>query len=122
MIALVTSSHLLIGLFFLVAVLFAVAPIIVARFVAPRKPSPTKQAPYECGLESKGDPWVQFRVQYYCYALLFVIFDVEAAFILPWAVAWKGLGLMGFVEMLLFIGILFAGLVYAWKRGLLEWR
>lgn len=117
-----SSSYLLIGLFFLAAVGFAVAPILLAKVVAPRKPSPTKQAPYECGLESTGDPWVQFRVQYYCYALLFVIFDVEVAFIYPWAVAWKGLGLLGFAEMLLFIAILAAGLVYAWKRGLLEWR
>ena len=117
-----TPPYLLLGLFFLIAVGFAVAPILVAKLVAPRKPSPTKQAPYECGLPSEGDPWVQFRVQYYCYALLFVIFDVEVAFIYPWATVWQGLGVVGFLEMVLFVLILAAGLVYAWKRGLLEWR
>ena len=114
--------YLFLGLFFVVTILFAVAPLIVARFVAPRKPSPTKQAPYECGLASTGDPWIQFRVQYYMYALVFVIFDVEAAFIYPWAVAWKHLGVAAFFEMLLFIGILGGGLVYAWKKGCLEWQ
>ena len=117
-----SSPYLFLGLFFLATILFAVAPIIVAAFVAPHKPSPTKQAPYECGLASQGDPWVQFKAQYYYYALLFVIFDVEAVFLYPWAVAWKGLGMTGFVEMIFFVGILMAGLVYAWKRGLLEWQ
>ena len=115
-------QYIFIALLTGVAIVLGVAPLILATFVAPKKPGRVKQAPYECGIESQGDPWIQFRVQYYIYALLFVIFDVEAAFILPWAVAWKGLGLIGFVEMVLFIGILFAGLVYAWKRGLLEWR
>ena len=116
------SPYLLLGLFFPATILFAVAPILVAKVVAPHKPSPTKQAPYECGLESQGDPWIQFKVQYYYYALLFVVFDVEAVFLYPWAVAWKGLGMTGFAEMLVFLGMLVAGLVYAWKRGLLEWQ
>jgi NADH-quinone oxidoreductase subunit A len=105
-----------------VAIGFGMAPLILARFIAPKKPGPSKQAAYECGLESTGDPWVQFRVQYYVYALLFVIFDVEVVFIYPWALVWKGLGPFVFAEMALFIAILAVGLVYAWKKGVLEWE
>ena len=103
------------------AVFFGVAPILLAAFIAPKKPGLSKQAPYECGLESQGDPWVQFNVQYYVYALLFVVFDVEVVFIYPWALIWKGLGPVALAEMALFIGILAIGLVYAWKKGVLEW-
>ena len=105
-----------------VAIVLGVAPLILAKFIAPRKPGKSKQDPYECGLESTGDPWVQFRVQYYIYALLFVIFDVEVVFIYPWALVWKGLGPMAFAEMALFLMILAVGLVYAWKKGVLEWN
>ena len=80
------QQYLFIGLLTGVAIVLGVAPLILAKFIAPKKPGHTKQAPYECGLESEGDPWVQFRVQYYVYALLFVIFDVEVAFFFPWAV------------------------------------
>ena len=104
------------------AVGMGVLPLVAAKFLAPRKPAPTKQAAYECGIESTGDPWVQFRVQYYLYALLFVIFDVEVIFIYPWALVWKPLGLLAFVEMILFIAILAVGLVYAWRKGVLEWE
>ena len=116
------SDYAFIGLLTAVAIGLGVAPLILARFVAPKKPGQSKQAPYECGLESTGDPWVQFRVQYYIYALLFVIFDVEIIFIYPWALVWRGLGLVVFVEMILFLGILAVGLVYAWKKGVLEWE
>ena len=104
------------------AIVLGVAPLILARFIHPKKPGASKSAPYECGIESTGDPWVQFRVQYYVYALLFVIFDVEAVFILPWAIVWKGLGPVVFAEMAVFLGILLVGLVYAWKKGVLEWK
>jgi NADH:ubiquinone oxidoreductase subunit 3 (subunit A) len=73
-------------------------------------------------LESQGDPWVQFNVQYYVYALLFVIFDVEVIFLYPWALVWKGLGPVVFAEMAIFLAILAVALVYAWKKGVLEWR
>ena len=115
-------NYTFIGLLTAVAVVLGVAPILLAKFVAPKKPGHSKQAPYECGLESTGDPWVQFRVQYYIYALLFVIFDVEVVFIYPWALVWKGLGPVVFAEMVLFLAILGAGLVYAWKKGVLEWE
>lgn len=113
--------YLFIGIFAAFAVVFPILPIVLARFVAPRKPSPTKQMSYECGMEPVGDPWVQFRVQYYIFALIFVIFDVEAIFIFPWAVGFKQLGLLGFIEMGIFLAILGVGLLYAWKKRALEW-
>jgi len=116
------QQYLFIGLLTAVAVVLGVAPLIVARLIAPKKPGQSKQAPYECGLESEGDPWVQFRVQYYVYALLFVIFDVEVIFIYPWALVWRGLGPVVFAEMALFLAILAVALVYAWKKGVLEWE
>ena len=116
------QQYLFIGLLAGAAVLLGVVPIILAKFVAPKKPGRTKQSPYECGLESEGDPWVQFKVQYYVYALLFVVFDVEVVFIYPWALVWKGLGPVVLGEMALFIGILGVALAYAWKKGVLEWK
>ena len=113
--------YLFIGTFAAFAVVFPILPIVLARFVAPRKPSPTKQMSYECGMEPVGDPWAQFRVQYYIFALIFVIFDVEAIFIFPWAVGFKQLGLLGFIEMGIFLAILGVGLIYAWKKRALEW-
>ena len=115
-------QYLFIGLLTAVAIGLGVAPILLARLIAPKKPGLSKQAPYECGLESSGDPWVQFKAQYYVYALLFVIFDVEVVFIYPWALIWRTLGPVALVEMALFLAILAVGLLYAWKRGVLEWQ
>jgi len=117
-----SQQYLFIGLLTAAAVALGVAPLILARLIAPRKPGPSKQAPYECGIESAGDPWVQFRVQYYVYALLFVIFDAEVLFIYPWALVWRALGPVALAEMALFLGILAVALVYAWKKGVLEWE
>jgi len=116
------QHYTLIALLTGVAIVLGVAPLILAKFIAPKKPGTSKQSPYECGLESTGDPWVQFRVQYYIYALLFVIFDVEVVFIYPWALVWKGLGPVALAEMVLFLAILGVGLAYAWKKGVLEWE
>ena len=116
------QQYLFIGLLTGVAVVLGVAPLLLAKVIAPKKPGQSKQDPYECGIESTGDSWVQFRVQYYIYALLFVIFDVEVIFIYPWAVVWKGMGPVVFLEMVLFIAILAVPLVYAWKKGVLEWE
>ena len=114
--------YLFLGLFLLIAITFPLLPILLAQFVAPKKPNPIKSASYECGVESKGDSWVQFKVQYYVYALIFVIFDIEVIFIYPWAVAYRQMGLFAFVEMLIFIAILAFGLVYAWKKNVLVWK
>ena len=116
------QQYLFIGLLTLVATVLGVAPLILAKFVAPKKPGKSKQSPYECGLESQGDSWVQFRVEYYVYALLFVIFDVEIVFLFPWAMIWKGQGAVALIEMVVFLAILAVGLAYAWKKGLLEWK
>lgn len=115
-------QYLFIGVLTLVAIVLAVAPLLLARFVAPKKPGHTKTSSYECGMESTGDSWVQFRVQYYIYALLFVIFDVEVIFIYPWAVVWQSIGAVAFAEMAAFLAILAVGLIYAWKKGVLEWE
>ncbi|MBI4597520.1 MAG: NADH-quinone oxidoreductase subunit A [Candidatus Omnitrophica bacterium] len=116
------QQYLLIGALTCAAILLGVAPLILARFVAPKKPAPSKQAPYECGLESIGDPWVQFHAQYYIYALLFVVFDVEVVFLYPWALVWRSFGPVVFAEMAVFLAILAVGLIYAWRKGVLEWR
>lgn len=115
------QQYLFIGLLTGVAIILGVVPLLLAALIRPKKPGQTKQAPYECGLESQGDPWVQFRVQYYVYALLFVVFDVEVVFIYPWALVWRWLGPIALLEMALFLAILGVGLVYAWRKGVLEW-
>ena len=115
-------SYLLVFALMLVAAGFAAAPLVISSWVRPRKPSAIKQSIFECGLESKGDSWVQFNIQYYIYALIFVIFDLETIFLLPWAVAFNKLGVFAFAEMLVFLGVLVAGLVWAWGKGVLEWR
>lgn len=117
-----TRAYLFIGLLTIVALALAIAPLLLSKLVAPKKPGLTKTASYECGLESRGDPWAQFRVQYYLYALLFVIFDVEVVFLYPWALVWKELGVVALAELAVFLAVLAVGLVYAWKKGLLEWR
>ena len=114
--------YFFIGIFVLFAIVFPMLPIVLAHFVAPKKPSASKNASYECGLEASDDSWIQFRVQYYIFALIFVIFDVETVFIYPWAVAFKQLGLFAFIEMILFVLILGFGLAYAWRKKLLEWE
>ena len=116
------QQYVFIGALTVAAIVMAVLPLVLARWVAPKKPGPSKVAPYECGLESVGDPWVQFHVQYYIYALLFVIFDVEIVFIYPWAVVWRPLGVLALVEIAIFLGVLAVGLAYAWKKGVLEWE
>jgi NADH-quinone oxidoreductase subunit A len=108
-------------IFTVIAIGFAVAPLMLQYLVSPKKASTIKNTAYECGLESSGDSWMRFRVQYYLCALLFVIFDVEVVFIYPWAVALHRLGIYALVEMGIFVGILALALGYAWKKGVLEW-
>tara|TARA_B110000305_G_C18862968_1_gene369591 strand:- start:64 stop:432 length:369 start_codon:yes stop_codon:yes gene_type:complete len=104
------------------AMVFALVPLLIAYVLSPKKPSKTKNQTYECGLISSGDPWVQFKLQYYLYALAFVLFDIEAIFIYPWAVAFTGIGIGGFIAMAIFILILIESLIYLWGKGLLEWE
>jgi len=120
------NSYLPILVLFLGAVGFALAPLALAWLWAekfsPQKPGPEKNATYECGLESKGDAWIQFKSEYYLYAIIFLIFDVETIFLLPFAVAFTGLGPGAFVAMMVFILLLVEGLLWAWKKGVLTWK
>jgi len=117
-----TSQYLFVAVFLAVAVGFPLAPLVIARLVAPRRPTPTKNDIYECGLVSKGDAWVQFRVGYYIYALIYVIFAVETVFLYPWAVAFGRLSFGAFLVMMIFVLLLVEGLVYAWAKGALDWK
>jgi NADH:ubiquinone oxidoreductase subunit 3 (subunit A) len=110
-----------IAIFFVVAPILPAVPIILAQILRPKRSNPVKMETYECGIETTGDAWVQFKVQYYLYALVFLVFDIEMLFIFPWAVAYNQLPLFGLVVMTGFIAILVVGLVYAWRKGALEW-
>lgn len=120
------DSYFVLGLMVLVAIGFALGPLILARLWAIkfnlRQPGHEKDATYECGLVSKGDAWVQFRSEYYIYGILFLIFDVETVFLLPFAVAFTGLSAGAFVAMMVFILLLAEGLVWAWSKGVLNWK
>jgi len=120
------SPYLFISVLLVAAVLFALAPLglawLWAKRFSPRKPGPGKNAIYECGLESKGDAWVQFKAEYYLYAIIFLIFDVETIFLLPFAVAFGGLSVGAFVAMLVFLLLLLEGLAWAWQKGVLTWK
>jgi len=117
--------YLLILLLLAAALIFALVPLALARLWArrysPAKPGPTKNAIYECGLESKGDPWMHFKSGYYLYGIMFLIFDVETLFLLPFAVSFSRLGAGAFVAMMVFLLLLAEGLVWAWGKGVLAW-
>ena len=115
------NDWLFLGLFLVVAVLLPAAPIIIAGWLGPRRSTPSKTQIYECGMETVGNAWVQFRVQFYIFALTFLVFDVELVFLFPWAVAFGGLGLAGVTAGIVFIAILFVELLAAWRKGVLEW-
>ena len=115
-------DYLILGVFVLLGALFVIATLSASWLLSPKKPSAEKSSTYECGVEPIGPPWVQFRIGYYVYALLFVVFDIETIFLYPWAVAFSKMGIFVLVEMVIFIGILIAGLAYAWKEGALKWR
>src|SRR5438445_9568861 len=120
------SPYLFLLVFLVVAVLFPLFPLALARVWAkkfsPPKPGPQKSASYECGLESKGDVFIQFKSEYYLYAIIFLIFDVETIFLLPFAVAFVGLSKGAFVAMVIFLLLLVEGLAWAWQKGVLTWK
>jgi NADH-quinone oxidoreductase subunit A len=115
------NDWVFIGLFLLIVALFPGAPIILAGLLGPRRPSPGKSQVYECGMETVGETWVQFRVQYFIFALTFLVFDVELVFLFPWAVSFGSLDLWGVLSGVVFILILFVELLAAWRKGVLEW-
>jgi len=115
------NSWVFVGLFLIAGLLIPVGAIAAAWVVGPKKPNPIKETTYECGIETVGPAWVQFKAQYYIFALVFLIFDVETVFLFPWAVKLGQLGMFAVFEGILFILILIVGLVYTWRKGMLEW-
>ncbi|MEQ9063406.1 MAG: NADH-quinone oxidoreductase subunit A [Vicingaceae bacterium] len=109
-------------LFFVACILMVGGGIVTSYLVSPKSYNKVKEETYECGIETQGPSWLQFKVGYYLFAILFLIFDVETVFIFPWAVVMKQLGMVAFVEIVIFLFILTLGLVYAWKKGALKWE
>ena len=116
-------------IFIVVALIFGCVPIIIGRLVAPHRPDPDKLTPYECGFDAFEDARMKFDVRYYLVAIAFIIFDLEVAYMFPWAAIYKefveadtAVRLFGFVEMFIFMGILIIGFVWAWAKGALDWE
>jgi NADH:ubiquinone oxidoreductase subunit 3 (subunit A) len=120
------DSYLALVVLMVTAVGMAAVPLTLAwlwaRYFSPKKPGKDKNATYECGLEAKGDAWIQFKAEYYLYAIIFLVFDVETIFLLPFAVAFTGLSVGAFVAMMAFLVLLVEGLVWAWTKGVLTWK
>ena len=117
----IVYNYVFIGMLLLGAIGFAVAPLVVVALVAPRKRSLAKTDIYECGVRTTGETWIRFKIQYYIYALMFVVFDIETVFLYPWAVSYGGLGVFALIEMVIFLVILAVGLIYACGKGVLRW-
>ncbi|MEW5974726.1 MAG: NADH-quinone oxidoreductase subunit A [Acidobacteriota bacterium] len=107
--------------FLTVGVLFLVVSLVLSSLIRPKNPTEEKLMPYECGENPVGSPWIQFNIRFYVFALIFIIFDVEIAFLVPWAVVFKNIGPIAFIEGLIFIAILAVGLAYVWAKGDLQW-
>jgi len=116
------AEYLPILMFILVGLAVGVAPMVLGKLLGPSRPDPEKLSPYECGFEAFEDARMKFDVRYYLVAILFILFDLEIAFLFPWAVALNDIGLAGFLAMMLFLGILVVGFVYEWMTGALEWE
>ena len=119
------QEYLPIGVFIAVGILMGVAPIFLGRIIAPHKPDKEKTSPYECGFEAFEDARMKFDVRYYLVAILFIIFDLEIAFLFPWAVVLGesgGIGGFGFLAMMIFLLLLVVGFIYEWRKGALEWE
>ncbi len=104
-----------------VSLLLVFGGLFASRFLAPHRPNKIKNDTYECGEKTIGTAWVQFNVGYYLFALIFLVFDVEAAFLFPWAVVLRDVGIIGLLEVIIFISVLLVGLAYAWRKGALKW-
>ena len=109
-------------LFIVVGLAVGVGPVVLGWLIAPNRPDSEKLSPYECGFEAFEDARMKFDVRYYLIAILFILFDLEIAFLFPWAVALKDIGMFGFVAMLVFLAVLVVGFIYEWIKGALEWE
>lgn len=115
------QNYVPIFIFLAVAFLVAAGTVVVASLVRPNNPEKTKLMPYECGIDPVDQARKRYTVRFYIVAILFVVFDVETVFLFPWAVQYRLLGVFGFLEMLVFLGILIVGYIWVWKKGALEW-
>lgn len=113
-----TVGYIIFGIIATGFILFSYGAV---RVIAPRQKNKTKYDPYECGETITGKPWVKINVHYYIFAMLFLIFDIETIFLFPWAYYYNNLGLFGFIEMFIFIVLLFVGLIFPWGKGVLKW-
>ena len=104
------------------AITLVAAALFIARLISPRKYNPQKGEAYESGIPTRGKSWMQFKVGYYLFAILFLMFDVETVFLFPWAAVVQDLGVAGLINVLFFLFVLILGLAYAWKKGALEWK
>ncbi len=109
-------------LFILVGLLVGLGPVILGSLLGPHRPDPEKLSPYECGFEAFEDARMKFDVRYYLVAILFILFDLEIAFLFPWAIVVNEIGLFGFFSMMIFLAILVVGFIYEWMKGALEWE
>jgi NADH-quinone oxidoreductase subunit A len=109
-------------LFILIGVAFGFVPLLAGKLVGPSRPDPEKLSPYECGFEAFEDARMKFDVRYYLVAILFILFDLEIAFLFPWAIVLEEIGMFGFWAMMIFLGILVVGFIYEWKKGALDWE
>jgi len=109
-------------LFIAVGAGVGVGPMLIGRLLGPHRPDAAKLSPYECGFEAFEDARMQFDVRYYLVAILFILFDLEVAFLFPWAVSFDAIGVSGFLAMMVFLGILVVGFVYEWTKGALDWE
>ena len=116
------ENYLPILVFIVLGILFGVGPVIAGFVLGPQRPDSEKLSPYECGFEAFEDSRMKFDVRYYLVAILFIIFDLEIAFLFPWAVVLEEIGMFGFAAMMVFLGILVVGFIYEWKKGALEWE
>jgi len=115
------SQYLPVILFILVGSLVGIGPIVLGQLLGPSRPNPEKLSPYQCGFDAFEDARIKFDVRYYLVAILFILFDLEIAFLFPWAAAYQEIGLVGFWSVMIFLGILVVGFVYEWKKGALDW-
>ena len=115
------SKYLPVILFILVGSLVGIGPIVLGKLLGPSRPNAEKLSPYECGFDAFEDARIKFDVRYYLVAILFILFDLEIAFLFPWAAAYQEIGLVGFWSVMIFLGILVVGFIYEWKKGALDW-
>ena len=116
------SNSALFLVVFITAIFMVIAALLIAKWLAPHSTNSLKGEPYECGIPTRGTSWIQFRVGYYLFAILYLIFDVETVLLFPWAVIMKDMGVDGLILVSFFFVVLSLGLVYAWKKGALQWK